>query len=73
MREFIHNYEDHLNEAFDMFKQIHKKYYKNDLDHIYRKNLFRQNIRYSSVSERVQHCKNHSVTLCKKFSDLSIL
>jgi len=46
MREFIHNYEDHLNEAFDKFKKTHNKNYKDDLDYVYRKDLFRQNIRY---------------------------
>lgn len=69
MREFIHNYEDHLHEAFDLFKQTHKKHYKNDLDHMYRKNLFRQNIRYSSVPERVHivYIIKIGVTLCKNF------
>jgi len=47
MREFIHNYEDHLHEAFDKFKKIHNKNYKDDLDYMYRKDLFRQNIRYA--------------------------
>lgn len=46
MREFIHNYEDHLHEAFEKFKKIHNKNYKDDLTHIYRKDLFRQNMRY---------------------------
>ena len=46
MREFIYNYEDHLHEAFDKFKKIYNKNYRDDLDHIYRKDLFRQNIRY---------------------------
>lgn len=69
MREFIHNYEDHLHEAFDLFKQTHKKHYKNDLDNIYRKNLFRQNIRYNSVPERVHivYIIKIGVTLCKNF------
>lgn len=51
MREFIHNHEDHLDEAFDTFKKTHEKNYKNDLDHTYRKDLFRQNIRYRFVRE----------------------
>lgn len=46
MREFIHNYEDHLHQAFDTFKKTHNKNYKDDLDYMYRKDLFRQNIRY---------------------------
>ncbi|KAG5323456.1 CFAD protein, partial [Pseudoatta argentina] len=46
MREFIHNYEDHLHEAFDKFKKIYNKNYRDDLDHMYRKDLFRQNIRF---------------------------
>lgn len=50
MREFIFNYEDHLHQAFDKFKKIHNKIYKDDLDHMYRKDLFRQNIRYTVIS-----------------------
>ncbi|KYQ50589.1 Counting factor associated protein D [Trachymyrmex zeteki] len=46
MREFIHNYEDHLHKAFDKFKKTYNKNYKDDLDHMYRKDLFRQNIRF---------------------------
>lgn len=45
MREFIHNYEGHLDEAFHNFKKTHKKTYDSDLDHKYRKNIFRQNMR----------------------------
>lgn len=46
MREFIHNYEDHLHEAFEKFKKTHNKNYKDDFAHMYRKDLFRQNMRY---------------------------
>jgi len=35
-----------LHEAFDKFKKTHNKNYKDDLDYMYRKDLFRQNIRY---------------------------
>lgn len=46
MHEFIHNYEEHLHQAFNKFKKTHNKNYKDDMDHMYRKDLFRQNIRY---------------------------
>lgn len=73
MREFIHNYENHLDEAFDTFKKTHQKDYKNGLDHMYRKDLFRQNIRYSFVRENTHiYCKDCCYFM-QKFSDLSIL
>lgn len=50
MQEFIHNYEDHLHQAFYKFKKTYNKNYKDDLDHMYRKDLFRQHIRYIFVS-----------------------
>lgn len=53
MYEFIHNYnEDHLHEAFEKFKKTHRKSYKDALDHVYRKNLFRQNIRFIYSTNR---------------------
>lgn len=51
MREFIHNHEDHLNEAFDRFKKVHNRHYNSHLNHTYRKDLFRQNIRYLLYNE----------------------
>ncbi|XP_014483749.1 PREDICTED: digestive cysteine proteinase 1 [Dinoponera quadriceps] len=52
MREFIHNYEGHVDEAFDNFKTTHKKHYSNDLDHKSRKEVFRQNMRFIHSTNR---------------------
>ncbi|XP_020293033.1 digestive cysteine proteinase 1 [Pseudomyrmex gracilis] len=52
MREFVHNYEDHLHKAFDKFKKTHNKKYLNELDHMYRKNIFRQNMRFIHSTNR---------------------
>lgn len=45
MREYIHNSDEHVNVAFDDFKKAHKKDYVNELDHLKRKEIFRQNLR----------------------------
>lgn len=47
MREFIHNYDHHVNEAFDEFKEKHGKTYDGHKDHLKRKELFRQNMRFN--------------------------
>ena len=46
MREFVHNYDAHVNEAFEDFKKTHKKEYASGTDHMMRKEVFRQNLRY---------------------------
>ncbi|XP_035727441.1 digestive cysteine proteinase 1-like [Vespa mandarinia] len=46
MQEFVHNYDEHVNVAFRRFKKTHKKYYNNETEHINRKELFRQNMRF---------------------------
>lgn len=46
MREFVHNYNKHVDEAFADFKKSHKKIYANELDHVKRKEVFRQNMRF---------------------------
>lgn len=46
MREFIHNYDTHVNEAFEDFKKTHNKEYVNHVDQLMRKEVFRQNLRY---------------------------
>lgn len=51
MREFIHNYDHHVNEAFDEFKDKHGKTYDGQVDHTKRKELFRQNMRYTYLLE----------------------
>ncbi|XP_012224399.2 digestive cysteine proteinase 1 [Linepithema humile] len=52
MYEFIHHDEDHLHEAFDKFKKTHQREYKDILDDVRRKNLFRQNIRFIHSTNR---------------------
>ncbi|XP_076276388.1 C1 family peptidase 26-29-p isoform X3 [Lasioglossum baleicum] len=46
MREFIHNYDAHVNEAFEGFKKAHGKEYESEIEHHKRKEVFRQNLRY---------------------------
>ena len=46
MREFVHNYDAHVNEAFEDFKNAHKKEYASETDHMMRKEVFRQNLRF---------------------------
>ncbi|XP_015586901.1 digestive cysteine proteinase 1 [Cephus cinctus] len=52
MREFIHNYDEHVNVAFDHFKNTHKKHYPDHLDHKRRKEIFRQNLRFIHSTNR---------------------
>nr|KAF7397988.1 hypothetical protein H0235_015996 [Vespula pensylvanica] len=58
MQEFIHNYDEHVNVAFKKFKKTHQKYYKNETEHIKRKELFRQNMRAKDQSRTyVKSCR----------------
>lgn len=52
MKEFIHNYDEHVNVAFKKFKKNHQKYYKNETEHAKRKELFRQNMRFINSINR---------------------
>lgn len=46
MMEFINNYSEHVDSAFEKFKQRHNKNYNNNsIEHIIRKDKFRQNLR----------------------------
>lgn len=45
MREFVHNHDAHVNEAFQDFKKVHNKEYADEKDHTMRKEVFRQNLR----------------------------
>jgi hypothetical protein len=45
MKEFIHNYDDHMESAFDQFRKRHSKEYADELEHTERKESFRQNLR----------------------------
>ncbi|XP_033231685.1 digestive cysteine proteinase 1 [Belonocnema kinseyi] len=46
MKEFINNYEGHVETAFDRFKNAHSREYKTNVEHHRRKELFRQNLRF---------------------------
>lgn len=47
MREFIHPSSDsHLSFEFDKFTRKHVRQYKNKTEHTYRKEIFRQNLRF---------------------------
>lgn len=46
MKEFIHNYEDHVESAFDNFKKNHNKEYDSPKEHVQRFEVFRQNLRF---------------------------
>ncbi|XP_059485650.1 digestive cysteine proteinase 1 [Neocloeon triangulifer] len=52
MKEFIHNYEDHVDNAFENFKRAHKKAYVDNNEHGKRKDIFRQNLRYIHSKNR---------------------
>ena len=52
MREFVHNYDKHVNEAFEDFKKTHKKDYASGTDHMMRKEVFRQNLRFIHSTNR---------------------
>ena len=45
MHEFVHNFQDHVNVAFDKYRVDHKKKYYTDVEHHQRKENFRQNLR----------------------------
>ena len=45
MKEFIHNYDDHMESSFDQFQKRHNKEYADELEHAKRKESFRQNLR----------------------------
>ncbi|XP_076249586.1 C1 family peptidase 26-29-p [Calliopsis andreniformis] len=52
MREFVHNYDAHMNEAFENFKKVHNKEYEDEKDHTVRKEVFRQNLRFIHSTNR---------------------
>ncbi|XP_076181446.1 C1 family peptidase 26-29-p [Ptiloglossa arizonensis] len=54
MREFVHNYEAHVNEAFKDFKKVHNKEYINEKEHVIRKEVFRQNLRFIHSTNRAK-------------------
>ncbi|XP_066590345.1 digestive cysteine proteinase 1 [Prorops nasuta] len=63
MQEFVHNYDGHVNEAFDTFKNAHNKNYKDNIEHSKRKEIFRQNMRFIHSTNRAnkgyQLASNH--------------
>jgi len=52
VKEFIHNYDDHMESAFDQFKKRHNREYADDLEHTKRKESFRQNLRFIHSKNR---------------------
>lgn len=52
MREFVHNYDAHVNEAFESFKKVHNKEYESEVEHHKRKDVFRQNLRFIHSTNR---------------------
>ncbi|XP_058801571.1 digestive cysteine proteinase 1 [Phymastichus coffea] len=68
MQEFIHNYQNHVDIAFNKFITTHKKNYLNELDHKKRKDHFRHNLRYIHSINRanigfqlaINHLADHS-------------
>ncbi|XP_050527447.1 digestive cysteine proteinase 1 [Daktulosphaira vitifoliae] len=53
MKEFMNNYDDHVDIAFDNFKHHHKRNYDNSTkEHFDRKNYFRQNLRFIHSKNR---------------------
>lgn len=59
MREFIHNYDAHMHEAFENFKKAHNKEYISEVDEVARKEVFRQNLRYALCIYILQLCNNY--------------
>ena len=47
IREFVHHYDAHVEEGFELFKKEHNKDYKPQ-EHEPRKHIFRQNLRFVS-------------------------
>lgn len=52
MKEFIHNYDDHMESSFDQFKKRHNREYADELEHSKRKESFRQNLRFIHSKNR---------------------
>ncbi|XP_069676606.1 digestive cysteine proteinase 1 [Periplaneta americana] len=54
MKEFIHNYDEHVETAFDHFRKRHSKDYASNLEHTKRKEIFRQNLRFIHSKNRAR-------------------
>nr|CAD7443466.1 unnamed protein product [Timema bartmani] len=52
MKEFVHNYDAHVDQAFEKFKSNHSKTYDSDKEHTLRKEAFRQNLRFIHSKNR---------------------
>lgn len=52
MKEFVHNYDSHVESAFDKFINSHSKKYDDQVEHSHRMNVFRQNMRYITSKNR---------------------
>ncbi|ALC43483.1 26-29-p [Drosophila busckii] len=54
MKEFISGSDEHVDKEFHHFKRKHGKDYPSDNEHEYRKNIFRQNLRYIHSKNRAK-------------------
>ncbi|KAI4482319.1 hypothetical protein M0804_008870 [Polistes exclamans] len=72
MKEFIHNYDEHVNVAFKKFKKTHQKYYRNETEHTGRKELFRQNMRFIHSINRANLGYQLDVNHLADLSDLEM-
>nr|CAD7424901.1 unnamed protein product [Timema monikensis] len=50
--KFVHNYDAHVDKAFEKFKSSHSKTYDSDKEHTLRKEAFRQNLRFIHSKNR---------------------
>uniref|UniRef100_A0A0K8T3S5 Counting factor associated protein D n=2 Tax=Lygus hesperus TaxID=30085 RepID=A0A0K8T3S5_LYGHE len=55
MKEFVHNYDHHINQAWDNFVKKHKREYNEQSEHALRKYIFKQNHRFIHSHNRADH------------------
>ncbi|KAJ8868845.1 hypothetical protein PR048_030386 [Dryococelus australis] len=72
MKEFVHNYDAHVESAFDDFKDTHGKNYANENEHSSRKEMFRQNVRFIHSTNRAGLTYKLSVNHLADRSDLEL-
>ena len=52
MREYVNHHSNHLDAAFDSFKERHNKSYSDERDHDARKDIYRHNLRFIHSKNR---------------------
>ncbi|XP_021934298.1 digestive cysteine proteinase 1 isoform X2 [Zootermopsis nevadensis] len=72
IKEFIHNYDDHVETAFDHFKHRHDKDYSDELENAQRKETFRQNLRFIHSKNRAGHSFQLGVNHLADRTDLEL-